>query len=124
MAVIYGGCAVFQNKTHKDMDSTYNTALTREQRIEQRHREAQEIAQNDGIRNLFVNFENGDSALVYCNQTNIGCGDVKRFAEKVTGDTVLEVYHVPQSELQYYCIGGRVWIDTPEKARKLLDTIN
>ena len=74
-------------------------------------------------RNYFVSFENGDSCLVYVTPTNIGASSIKKFAEKSTGEKVIEVYHVPQEELQYYCIGGRVWIDTEEKANKLLEYI-
>ena len=65
------------------------------------------------VKNLFVNFENGDSCLVYTYELTED--EVKQFAEKVTGEKVIEVYHVPQEDLQYYCIGGRVWADTPEK---------
>ena len=74
-------------------------------------------------RNYFVSFENGDSCLVYVTPTNIGASSIKKFAEKCTGEKVIEVYHVPQEDLQYYCIGGRVWIDTEEKANKLLEYI-
>ena len=69
------------------------------------------------IKNLFVNFENGDSCLVYTYELTED--EVKKFAEKVTGNKVIEVYHVPQDDLQYYCIGGRVWADTPELAAKV-----
>ena len=73
------------------------------------------------IRNLFVNFESGDSCLVYTYE--LSSNEVKRFVEKITGEKVIEVYHVPQEELQYYCIGGRVWIDTPEKVAKVRQQI-
>jgi len=75
-------------------------------------------------RNYFVSFENGDSCLVYVTPTNIGASSIKKFAEKSTGEKVIEVYHVPQEELQYYCIGGRVWIDTDEKVQNVLNCIN
>lgn len=65
------------------------------------------------VKNLFVNFENGDSCLVYTYELTED--EVKKFCEIVTGTKVVEVYHVPQDDLQYYCIGGRVWADTPEK---------
>ena len=70
-------------------------------------------------KNFFVSFEDGSSILVYCNQPNIEEETIKKFAEKVTGDNVVEVYHVPQEDLQYYCIDNRVWVDSPEKAEKL-----
>ena len=74
-------------------------------------------------RNYFVSFENGDSCLVYVTPINIGASSIKKFAEKCTGEKVIEVYHVPQDELQYYCIGGRVWADTPEKVAKVREKI-
>ena len=69
------------------------------------------------VKNLFVNFENGENCLVYTYELTED--DVTRFAEKVTGNKVIEVYHVPQHDLQYYCIGERIWADTPEKVAKV-----
>ena len=69
------------------------------------------------IKNLFVNFENGENCLVYTYE--LSEDEVKQFAEKVTGEKVIEVYHVPQNDLQYYCIDGRTWADTPEKVAKV-----
>ncbi len=66
------------------------------------------------MKNLFVNFDNGDNILVYTSE--LSEEEVWTWAEKVIGVKVIEVYHVPQEDLQYYCIGGRVWADTPEKA--------
>lgn len=66
------------------------------------------------MKNLFVNFDNGDNILVYTSE--LSEEEVWTWTEKVTGEKVTEVYHVPQEDLQYYCIGGRVWADTPEKA--------
>lgn len=73
----------------------------------------------ENVKNYFVNFANGDSALFYVTVEGIDANVLKRFAENVTENKVLEVYHVPQEDLQYYCIGGRVWIDTAEKAEKV-----
>ena len=69
------------------------------------------------VKNLFINFEDGDSALVYT--YDLTEEDVKQWAEKVTDTKVIEVYHVPQEDLQYYCIGERIWADTPEKVTKV-----
>lgn len=73
----------------------------------------------ENVKNYFVNFANGDTALIYVSVEGIDANVLKRFAENVTENKVLEVYHVPQEDLQYYCIGGRVWIDTAEKAEKV-----
>jgi hypothetical protein len=45
--------------------------------------------------------------------------EVKQWCEKATDNKVIEVYHVPQNDLQYYCIDGRVWADTPEQVAKV-----
>lgn len=71
------------------------------------------------VKNFFVNFEDGSSALFYVDQPNIGPDTIQKYCEKVTGDTVLEVYHVPQEDLQYYCIDQRIWVDKQETAEKL-----
>lgn len=73
----------------------------------------------ENVKNYFVNFANGDTALIYVSVEDIDANVLKRFAERVSNTKVLEVYHVPQEDLQYYCIGGRVWIDTAEKAEKV-----
>lgn len=73
----------------------------------------------ENVKNYFVNFANGDTALIYVSVEGIDANVLKRFAERVSNTKVLEVYHVPQEDLQYYCIGGRVWIDTAEKAEKV-----
>lgn len=73
----------------------------------------------ENVKNYFVNFANGETALFYVSVAGIDANVLKRFAERVTKTNVLEVYHVPQDDLQYYYIEGRVWIDTAEKAEKV-----
>lgn len=73
----------------------------------------------ENVKNYFVNFASGDTALIYVSVEGIDANVLKRFAERVSNTKVLEVYHVPQEDLQYYCIGERVWIDTTEKAEKV-----
>lgn len=74
-------------------------------------------------KNYYINFQNGDNVLIYTDQ-QLSHETIKAFAEKATGNAVLEVYHVPQEELQYYCIDSRIWVDTPEKAEKLKQIAN
>lgn len=70
--------------------------------------------------NIMVDFENGDNVLFYVEtESGIDTAAIKRFAEKVTGNKVLDCYQVKQEELEFYCIDGRVWIDTPEKIEKI-----
>ena len=73
----------------------------------------------ENVKNYFVNFASGDTALIYVSVEGIGAHTLRRFVENTTTMKVLEVYHVPQEDLQYYCIGERVWIDTTEKAEKV-----
>lgn len=73
------------------------------------------------VKNLFVNLENGDNLLVYT--YDLTEDEVKRFVEKVTDETVIEVYHVPQEDLQYYCINGRCWFDTPDVVAKVREKL-
>lgn len=50
--------------------------------------------------------------------------DITKFVEKVTDYKVNDIYEEKQSNLQYYCIDGRVWIDTDEKAKRMYQRIN
>ena len=73
------------------------------------------------VKNLFINFKDGSSALVYT--YDLTEEEVKQWAEKALKKPVIEVYHVPQDQLQYYCIDERYWGDTPEvvaAVRKML----
>ena len=85
--------------------------------------ERQMLAQTK-VKNYFVNFEDGSSVLFYVDQPNIGERTIKKYCEKVTGDKVTEVYHVPQDDLQYYCPDERIWIDAPSTAKRLLEIAN
>lgn len=76
----------------------------------------------DEMRNIFVNFENGDSLLIHTNK--IDCETAQKWTEKATGNKVLEAYEIRDDEIQYYCFNGRVWIDTEEKKQKIMDFIN
>lgn len=70
------------------------------------------------VRNIFVSMEDGDSMLVYTSELTEK--EVTAWANKACApNKVVEAYHVPQEELQYYCIGSRVWADTPEKVAKV-----
>ena len=68
------------------------------------------------VKNLFVNFENGENCLVYT--YDLTEDEVKQFAEKVTGETVLEVYHVPQNDLQYIALMAAAGLILPKRWRK------
>lgn len=50
--------------------------------------------------------------------------DITKFVENVTDYKVEDIYEEKQSNLQYYCIDGRVWIDTDEKVNRMYQIIN
>lgn len=61
---------------------------------------------------------------VFYTQPRVTEQDIKKFVEKVTKFKVNDIYEEKQSNLQYYCIDGRVWIDTDEKAKRMYQRIN
>lgn len=61
---------------------------------------------------------------VFYTQPQITEQDIKKFVENVTDYKVNDIYEEKQSNLQYYCIDGRVWIDTGEKAKRMYQRIN
>lgn len=61
---------------------------------------------------------------VFYTQPQITEQDIKKFVENVTDYKVNDIYEEKQSNLQYYCIDGRVWIDTDEKVNRMYQTIN
>ena len=50
--------------------------------------------------------------------------DITKYVEEVTDYKVKDIYEEKQSNLQYYCIYGRVWIDTDEKVNRMYQRIN
>lgn len=67
------------------------------------------------VRNIIISAY-GELTLVYCLTLTID--EVTRYA-KDCGLEVDDVYEVKQEELQYYCIDGRVWIDTEQREEKV-----
>ena len=61
---------------------------------------------------------------VFYTQPQITEQDIKKFVEKVTKCKANDIYEEKQSNLQYYCIDGHVWIDTDEKTKRMYQRIN
>jgi len=61
---------------------------------------------------------------VFYTQPQVTEQDITKFVEKVTDCKVNDIYEEKQSNLQYYCIDGRVWIDTDEKVNRMYQKIN
>ena len=74
------------------------------------------------MKNIFISFESGDSTLIYTE--NLSVEECGKFANKASGDVVIDCYEIADNDIQYYCINGRVWIDTPEKEDKVRAIIN
>jgi hypothetical protein len=74
------------------------------------------------MKNIFISLENGADVLFYTNTLTIE--DCQKFAEKTTGYKVIDCYLIEDNEIQFYCLDGRVWADTPEKENKVRTIIN
>lgn len=61
---------------------------------------------------------------VFYTQPQVTEQDITKFVENVTNYKVEDIYEEKQSNLQYYCIDGRVWIDTDEKVNRMYQKIN
>ena len=61
---------------------------------------------------------------VFYTQPQVTEQDITKFVENVTDYKVEDIYEEKQSNLQYYCIDGRVWIDTDEKVNRMYQRIN
>ena len=74
------------------------------------------------MRNVLVNFENGECVLVYAHD-GLTNEDIKALGEKNVG-RVLDIYNLKTEELQFYCIDGRCWYDTKERANRVLEYLH
>jgi hypothetical protein len=74
------------------------------------------------MRNVIIQFEMGESVLIYAHD-ELSNDVLKRLGERNVGK-VTDVYEVKQEEIQYYCIDGRCWYDTKERANRVLKFMN
>lgn len=49
--------------------------------------------------------------------------EIVSFVDKVAKKPVEDIYEEKDSMLQYYCIEGRIWIDTPDKVARMRKAI-
>lgn len=70
------------------------------------------------MRNVYVDFEFGESVLVYAHD-KLSNDAIKELGEKNVGK-VADIYDVSDEMLQFYIIDGRCWYDTKERANKVL----
>ena len=74
----------------------------------------------ENVKNYLVCFDTGENVCVYVSVDGVDANVLTRFAENVCKEHVRDCYEVSQEDLQYYCIDGRVWVDTPQKAKELM----
>lgn len=60
----------------------------------------------------------GELTLVYC-ADDVTTEELSDFYCKRTEGEITDIFEEKQSNLQYYCIDGRVWIDTDEKVARM-----
>ena len=70
------------------------------------------------MRNVFISFEMGENILIYAHD-ELSNDVLKRLGEKNVGK-VLDIVDIKDEEIQYYCIDGRCWYDTKERANRVL----
>lgn len=71
------------------------------------------------MRNVIVEFEMGENVLIYAHD-GLSNDVLKRLGERNVGK-VTDVYDIKDEEIQYYCIDGRCWYDTKERANRVLE---
>lgn len=64
----------------------------------------------------------GELTLFYC-QDDVTIEELSDFYRKRTNGDVTDIFEEKQTNLQYYCIDGRVWIDDDEKASRMRNYI-
>lgn len=79
------------------------------------------------MKNIFISFESGDSALMYTE--TLTAEECAKFANAVNKgheiyDAVIDCYEITDDDIQYYCINGRIWADTPERESRVRAIIN
>ena len=61
---------------------------------------------------FFISDTNGETTIVYC--LTLTEDEIKKMCEHC-GIKIVDIAEIRQDDIQYYCIDGRVWWDTPEK---------
>ena len=70
------------------------------------------------MRNVLVSFEMGENVLIYAHD-ELSNDVLRRLGEKNVGK-VLDIVDIKDEDIQYYCIDGRCWYDTKERANRVL----
>lgn len=73
------------------------------------------------MKNIFISFENGENLLMYTE--TLTTEECQKFAVKYAGSEVIDCYPIEDNDIQFYCIDGRIWADTPQKEEKVRNII-
>ena len=71
------------------------------------------------MRNVLVCFEMGENVLIYAHD-ELSNDTLKRLGERNVGK-VTDICDIADDMIQYYCIEGRCWYDTKERANRVLE---
>lgn len=74
------------------------------------------------MKNIFISLDNGENMLIYTNTLSIY--ECSIWVEKATSAKIIDIYPIEDNEIQFYCIDGRVWADTPKIESKVREIIN
>lgn len=69
-----------------------------------------------GTKIFFISSTDGEITIFYC--ISLTAEEIEKFCN-YCGVEVVDIGEIKQEEIQYYCVDGRVWCDTPEKECRL-----
>ena len=69
-----------------------------------------------GTKIFFISSTDGEITIFYC--ISLTAEEIEKFCN-YCGVEVVDIGEIKQEEIQYYCVDGRVWSDTPEKECRL-----
>ena len=72
---------------------------------------------------IFIAEINGELTVFYAIRS-VSADEVDRFINCVCKTQPADVFEEKQENLQYYCIDGRVWLDTEERVAQMRRIIN
>lgn len=72
---------------------------------------------------IFIAEINGETTVFYA-LSCVSADEVDKFINSVCKTRPADIFEEKQENLQYYCINGRVWLDTAEKVERMRRIIN
>lgn len=72
------------------------------------------------VKNMMVSC-GCENILVYC--LTLTAREIGKYFQKVISVPLVDIVECRDDELQFYIIDGRVWLDTPEKEKRVREVI-